>query len=108
MEGGTRVGFDSQWGSGTANWNSNVECGPEMWNRGRGNIGGTTPLRPYWNTKLIGLQGGCSTVTEMAVGPSPEHRGAPPKGGVRCGAGGSYPFRNVGAVANENKLSSHD
>ena len=36
-----------------------------------------------------------------AVGPSPEHRGAPPKGGVRCGVGGSYPFRNVGAVANE-------
>jgi hypothetical protein len=67
MEGGTRDGFDSQWGNGTANWNSNVECGPEMWNSGRGNIRGTTTLRPYWNRKLIGLQGGCSTVTEMLI-----------------------------------------
>ena len=47
-------------------------------------------------------------LTSGALGPSPEHCGAPLKGGVRCGAGGSYPFRNVGAVANENKLSSHD
>jgi hypothetical protein len=47
-------------------------------------------------------------LTSGATGPSPEHRGAPPKGGVRCGVGGSYPCGNVGAVANGNQLTSHD
>jgi hypothetical protein len=46
-------------------------------------------------------------LTSGATGPSPEHRGAPPKGGVRCGVGGSYPCGNVGAVANEKQLASH-
>ena len=41
-------------------------------------------------------------LTSGATGPSPEHCGAPPKGGVQCGVGGSYPCVNVGAVANEN------
>ena len=39
-------------------------------------------------------------LTSGATGPSPEHCGAPPKGGVQCGVGGSYPCGNVGAAAN--------
>ena len=32
-------------------------------------MSGMTPLRPHWNTKLIGLQGGRSIVTEMNDAP---------------------------------------
>ena len=46
-------------------------------------------------------------LTSGALGPSPEHRGAPPEGGVRCGVGGSSPCGNVGAVANEKQHASH-
>ena len=30
-------------------------------------MNGMTPFKAYWNTKLIGLKGGRSTVTEMAI-----------------------------------------
>ena len=47
-------------------------------------------------------------LTSGALGPSLEHGGAPPEGGVPCGVGGSNPCGNVGAVANEKQLASHD